>query len=167
MKDTALHRQLFFLLIGVLVLSIVGCDAFTKKFTRKPKTQEAEPEMILTPVVYEPKIESNKNLYANYYVVWKSWYGELLDSMYPDLNHKKQLECINYVIQNLENMRNLLLEQKQKVLDEKLIQLNEIKEIIAAPNMNLDFSSLRDRLDLIRRAIHKDFSYPKIEKWIK
>lgn len=55
-----------------LVLTLTGCDAFVRKFTRKPKTQEfPEGEMILAPVEYEPIAMSSRQRYQQDFLFGK------------------------------------------------------------------------------------------------
>jgi Arc/MetJ-type ribon-helix-helix transcriptional regulator len=151
------------------MVTLGGCDAFVRKFTRKPKKEEKkEEEMVLVPQEYQPEGQFNQDLYRNYYIVWRSWHSELIDSLVVDGNHKKQIECIRYLIQNLENMRQLLKEQKQQILDNYLKELNKIQDKINQPNLNIsDFSLLKDKLTIIQRDIQREFSYTKVKPWLK
>ena len=57
-----------------LVFTLVGCDAFVRKFTRKPKTQEfPEEEMVLAPEEYEPIALSAAERYQQDFFFWKAW----------------------------------------------------------------------------------------------
>jgi len=56
------------------VFTLVGCDAFVRKFTRKPKTQEfPEEEMVLAPEEYEPIALSAAERYQQDFFFWKAW----------------------------------------------------------------------------------------------
>ncbi len=161
-------RAILLIISYSFLVTVIGCDAFVRKFTRKPKKIEKEEELVLVPKEYKVQARSNEELYQDYYIVWKSWSSELVDSLNSQSNRKKQVECIRYFIKNLENMKELLQEERQEILNTQLKELNKIKDKISVPNLNnSDFSMLKDQINIISRKIQRDFSYKKIKQWIK
>lgn len=142
-----------------------GCDAFVRKFTRKPK-KEAMPkeEMVLVPEEYKPTLTGDQ-MYQQYFLFWKSWQDELIQSLSPSglSNHKKRLSCIKEAIKNLVQLRLLLNLEMQKKLDAYLNQLKDLQEAIEQDVYGQD--SARNRLiaERIKMRILRDFSYPKIK----
>ena len=83
-------KRLMTILVTVCVaLSLVGCDAVQKKFTRKKKAQPKKPKIYQLDR-YEKK--PTPELYNKHYVYWETWSSELISEL--GQNQKKSLRCI-------------------------------------------------------------------------
>lgn len=149
-----------------LVFSI-GCEAFVRKFTRKPKKENLpRQEMVLVPEEYKSPQMPKEELYRQYFLFWKSWQDELIGSLSAQANHKKQIDCIAQAISNLMNLRTLLNTQRQKQLDVYIGQLNELKESIIQDSYGSNIAGNRQKAERIKRSILQDFSYNKVNSHI-
>jgi len=154
-----------------LVLSLVGCDAFVRKFTRKPKKEQYQrEEIVLAPQEYKPTM-SREEQYRQYFLFWKSWQDELINSLVslPDVspNHKKQIDCANEAIKNLLNMRPLLNDAYQKKLDVYLGQMTGLRDLIAKDNYGTNVNSNRYEAERLKRDILQNFSFNAIKNSLR
>lgn len=150
-----------------LLVTIIGCDAFVRKFTRKPKKENLpKQELVLVPEEYKPPRMTKEEVYRQYFLYWKSWHDELINSLSGGSSHKKQIDCANEAIKNLESLRAALQEAKQKKLDVYINQLKDLKNEIAQDLYGNNISANRLTAERIRRSILRDFSYNKIKDYL-
>ncbi len=148
-----------------LLLTFLGCEAFVRKFTRKPKNENLpKEEMVLAPEEYKGPGMAKEELYHQYFLFWKSWQDELINSLSEGANHKKQVDCTQEAIKNLINLKGLLNEERQKKLEIYISQLNDLKERIAKDLYGNNIAANRQSAEQIKRNILRDFVYKKISK---
>ena len=90
-------RLLSLAVISVLLLSLSGCAALKKKFTRKKKKTE-------TPVFYHVRkydVKPSIDLYEKHYIFWINWHRELV--MELGENFKSDTRSIQELRSNLES----------------------------------------------------------------
>ena len=147
-----------------LLVSLTGCEAFVKKFRRKPKEEKRE-EPIIQPESY-PDVALNKDeLYRDYFLFWESWADELVSFLKDNANTKKQKECIQQAMDNLLKMQSLLNEEKAAALDKFVIELTTVKNVLFQSYLNsADFSYLKNKVERIKAKVHRDFVFSKIKK---
>jgi len=149
---------------SLLLVTILGCEAFVRKFTRKPKKENLpQEEMVIAPEVYQIPQMTKEDLYRQYFLYWKSWQDELIESLSSGTNHKRQIGCVNEAIKNLYELRSLLNEAKQKGLDFYINQLMDLQGLIAQDFYGNSVTGNRLTAERIKRNILKDFSYNKIK----
>ena len=150
-----------------LLSTLIGCDAFVRKFTRKSQKENLpKQELVLVPEEYKPPKMTKEEVYRQYFLYWKSWHDELINSLSGGVSHKKQIDCANEAIKNLESLRATLQEAKQKKLDVYINQLKDLKNEIAQDLYGNDISVNRLTVERIRRSILRDFSYNKIKDYL-
>jgi hypothetical protein len=158
-------ESIFIIFISFCLLAACGCETLRKKFIRVPKSERVNTEE----VVYEPKeypvqVMSNEDNYRLYYTFWRGWHQELIDALDEGQNHKKQIECINEIIKNLEKMKALLSPEKQAGLEEQLGTLSSIqKEIVEGGNNASNFYWMKMKLESAKSRITKDFAPAKVK----
>lgn len=165
MKNS-LFRKLIVLsaIYCLLSTALCGCDAFVRKFTRKPKKENLpQEEMVLAPVEYKAPVVTKEALYRQYLLYWKSWQDELIESLLNNRNHKKQLDCIVQALKNLEQLKVLLKEAQQKKLSGYIKQLNDLKDSIEKDPYFNNVAASRMAAERIKRDILRDFSYSRIK----
>jgi hypothetical protein len=164
-KDRESKFKILFLSIGCwLMVTLFGCEAFVRKFTRKPKNQDlTKEEMVLAPEEYTGPEMSKEELYRQYFLYWKSWQDELIASLYPGANHKKQLDCVNEALKNLAKIKGLLSAQKNKQADTYLAQLEKLKDLISRDVYSQNTAHNRTKAEQLKRNILRDLSYNKIK----
>ena len=89
-------RKIFFtFLICFLVFNLVGCESFTRKFTRKSKKPDQAVEMVLVPQEYKGPNMTKEELYRQYFLYWKSWQEELINALTQKTSQKKKSWLVN------------------------------------------------------------------------
>jgi len=159
-----LYNLLFLFSVVCFLFSTIGCEAFVRKFTRKPKNKDFDvEEMVLVPEEYKGPQMTKEELYRQHLLFWKSWQEELVNAVASSHSHKKQMTCINEAIKNLVNARALLNEQKQQKLDEYLKKMRDLKEEISRDAYGGNAANIRQRAERLKRNILREFSYRYIK----
>jgi len=157
---------LFLFFIFCFLSSILGCDAFVRKFTRKRKTEAPKEPMVLVPQEYKAPQMSKEEVYRQYFLYWRSWHDELINSLSGGANHKKQMDCINEALKNLKQLRQGLQEARQKKLDNYIKQLEDLRGSIREDLYGTNVAQNRLSAERIKRAILREFSYEKVKKYL-
>jgi len=155
------------LLFLCLIINLIGCEAFVRKFTRKSKKEKfPEADIVLVPEEYKSNMTKEEQ-YRQYFLFWKSWQDELIASLIKGGSHKRQIDCSEEAIKNLVNLRALLIEEKQKKIDYYINRLNSLKEAVSHDIYGYSLDLNRQTAEQIRRNILRDFSYNKIKGCLK
>ncbi len=158
---------LLVLLFYFLVFSLCGCEAFVRKFTRKPKEIKKE-EPIIEPQVYPDFVLGPDALYKDYFLFWETWSDELLVNLNEGANFKKQKSCAEEGLDNLFKMKSLLKEESAVRLNPLVSDFAALKERIFAGNINpAEFSSLRRKVERIKAGVHRNFTFTKVKDAMK
>jgi len=154
------------LLIAILVLSLTGCEAFVRKFTRKPKNDKfATEEVVLVPQEYSGLDLTKEEKYRRYLFWWASWQDELIAALQPQGgNRKKQLACINEAINNLSQLALLLKEDARRKLDGYIKELSNLQEAISKDSYGNFVASHKINAERLKKDILRDFSYKKVKE---
>jgi hypothetical protein len=156
-------KNLVCLCLAICVFcSLVGCDSFVRKFTRKSKKENTpQEEMVLVPIEYKAAPTTSEEVYRKYLLYWKSWQDELIESLLANANHKKQVDSASEAIKNLEELKKLLKEGSRPKLEAYIQHLNAIKSSIESDTYGSRAASLRSDAERVKRDILRDFSYQK------
>jgi hypothetical protein len=153
--------------ICFLLVTALGCDAFVRKFTRKSKKEnQPKQELVLVPEEYKPPKMTKEEVYRQYFLYWKSWHDELINSLSGGASQKKQIDCANETLKNLDSLRGTLQEARQKKLDIYIGQLKYLKKEVEKDLYGNNISTNRLTAERIRRGIMRDFSYNKIKDYL-
>jgi len=151
----------------LLLITLLGCEAFVRKFTRKPKRENLpREEMVLAPEVYDSIQMSKEELYRQYFLFWKSWQDELINSLSFQGNRKKQIECVKESLKNLTSLRELLNEEKQKQLDPYIKELNALKDSIEGDWYNNNYAANSYTAERLKTNILRNFSFKNIKNYL-
>ncbi len=160
------HRKnIFFITIySFLLVCLFGCQAFVRKFTRKPKNEDlSKEEMVLAPQEYNGPEISKEELYRQYFLYWKSWQDELIYSLNPGGNHKKQIDCVNEAIKNISRMKQLLALQKYEQAAAYESKLESLRASIGRDVYSNNTFDNRSKAEQLRRNILRDLSFNKVK----
>jgi len=150
-----------------LLVTLAGCEAFVRKFTRKPKKENLpQEEMVLAPEEYKGPQMSKEELYRQYFLFWKSWQDEIIASLSEKASHKRQVYCAEEAIKNLDSLKELLNEERREKLDIYIVRLKELKDLIAEDLYSNNASGYIQNAERIKRDILRDFSYQKIKDYL-
>ncbi|MBU2221583.1 MAG: hypothetical protein KJ722_03090 [Candidatus Omnitrophica bacterium] len=152
------------MLIFFVVISTAGCEAFVRKFTRKPKDKMKTEELVLVPQEYKPAQVTKEEQYRQAFLFWKNWHDELIDSLTSEGNRKKQIDCLKEAVNSLLTLRQLLNTGKKKKLDIYLDRIDNLRSQIDDDIYGSDISSQRADAEKLKREILREFSYEKIKK---
>jgi hypothetical protein len=151
-------------MVVCFLMLAAGCDAFVRKFTRKPnKDNLPQEEMVLAPEEYKGPQMSNEELYRQYFLFWKSWQDELVNSLEQKASQKKQLDCVIEATKNMLNLRPLLKEEKIKALDAYISELQELQDSLVSDLYSSNSTYNLHKAERLRRNILRDFSYNKVK----
>ncbi len=149
-----------------LLITCFGCDAFMRKFTRKPKTENLPvEELVIEPQEYKAS-QDKEGQYRQYFLFWKSWQSELIVSLQEKRSQKKLLDCLGQAISNLENLGPFLKpEIRDKLgsyIKQEKVLLDFIQRDVYGNNTAMNIS-MAERL---KSDILKNFSYNKIKDYL-
>jgi hypothetical protein len=160
-------KQSFLLLVIVSLVILTGCEAFVRKFARKPKKDDqVRQEIVLVPQEYNISQIPREDLYRQYFLFWRSWHDELINSLTYSSSQKKKLDCLDEAIKNLVSMKFLLKQEKQIKLDGYIAQLNALRDSIAKDVYGSNLTVTRNSAERIRMSIQKDFVYHHIKGFL-
>ncbi|MFA4842539.1 MAG: hypothetical protein WC658_01720 [Candidatus Omnitrophota bacterium] len=164
MKLSTVDCRLSTIIVYFLILNLIGCEAFVRKFTRKPKKDKyKQEEPVIEPEVYKPTM-SKAEQYRQYLLFWKSWQDELITALITtNPNHKKQVSCANEAIKNLMGMRKLLNELTQNKLDIYINRMSDLRDKIVRDSYSSNINSNRQAAERLRRDILQNFSFNDIK----
>lgn len=155
------------LLSGFLLLSLAGCEAFTRKFTRKSKKTDQAVEMVLAPEEYKGPNMTKEELYRQYFLYWKAWQDELINALTQKASLKKKMDCAQEALKNLVNMKMQLVVQAQKNFDPSIARLNDLMASINSDVYGANDARNCQAAERIKSNIQRDFIYPKIRNYLK
>ncbi len=175
MKKYRLHRfekqiaQMIILFsVFCFLFSVIGCEAFVRKFRRKPKKKRIPAEeMVLIPEEYPSLFASKKEEYRQYFLFWKSWQDEFINSLLYAKSHKKQMTCLDEAIKNLIQFRGLILAKKQKNLDEYIKAMKNIRQQLSKDTYTTRATHYRNEAEKIKRNVLRHYCYPKVKDYLR
>ncbi len=154
-------------LSGILLINLMGCEAFTRKFTRKSKKTDQTVEMVLAPEEYKGPNMTKEELYRQYFLYWKSWQDELINALTHNASLKKKVDCAQEALKNLVNMRALLIEQAQKNLDVYIARSQDLLSDMQKDTYGAVNNRNNDAAEHIKSDIQRGFIYPKVKNYIR
>ncbi len=161
-------RKPFTFILGLIMLmNLVGCEAFVRKFTRKSKKDKAPEEMVLAPEEWKGPKMTKEQMYRQYYLFWQSWQDELISALSQNASLKKKNDCVEQIIKNLLGMRTMLNETEQKQLDVYLRQMDDLKNAIKSDIYGVSNNANRQDAERVRRNILQRYSYGDIKDDLK
>ena len=153
-----MKRSIFVIIAFLIMISLTGCDAVQRKFTRK-KT------VVKTPHFYQLKKYTRKpspELYKQHFAYWESWQEELIE--FIGQNHKKDVRAMEEALGHLKDMQNILVPSKAEAMQPHIERMEGAKEIIARGDLGFAVKeSVRNTLEKEDRAIRRDFCYERVK----
>jgi len=162
-----IEKLLCVLLSAFLLLDLVGCESFVRKFTRKSKKPDQAVEMVLTPEEYKGPNMSKEELYRQYFLYWKSWQDELINALTQKASLKKKLDCAGEALKNLVNMKMQMVPQAQKNFDPFIAKLSDLLVAMKSDVYGSDDAVNLQAAERIKSNIQQAFIYPKIRNYLK
>jgi hypothetical protein len=161
------RKILSIILFYFLLLNLLGCESFARKFTRKSKKSDAVVELVLTPEEYKGPNMTKEEIYRQRYLYWSSWQDELINVLNQNSSLKKRLDCAQEALKNLANMKMMLVVDAQKNFDLEIAKFNDLLAYIKNDVYGSNNSRNVRLAEGIKSRIHKNFIYPKIRNYLK
>ena len=159
------NRFLIYFIILTLCMTLGGCAALQKKFSRKKKEQE-KIAPIITTYDYSKELKIDE-LYKKYFLFWKSWQSELIDRI-DSTYYKKRISCYDYTISSLMDMRRYLTGSKAIELDGVMKEIGTLDPQIRERSLSKsELYRIRQLLRRTKRQIDKGFSYSKVKEFLE
>jgi len=151
------------ILVVFLSLNLAGCETVRKKFTRKKKPTVKMPRIYQ---VRKYNIKPTSELYQKHYAYWESWQSELIKVLGE--SHKKDVLCIEQIISNLNDMRNILVQEKADRLKPHIEKLARVKDVIVKEELTqFNRTYVMTTLEREERAIRREFILSKVKDNIR
>ena len=148
----------------LLLTTLFGCEAFRKKFVRKPKEKEVK----IVVETYEYEAESAEKTYKRFFLFWRAAHEEMINSLKSqDGNRKKLVFAAEKIIENLQQMRQLLMPQMQARLDTFISEQKDIaRQLNRFKLQHAQLIRIKSMLEKQRRQIQKEFNYKHIQEYL-
>ncbi|MDP2913593.1 MAG: hypothetical protein Q8N91_06265 [Candidatus Omnitrophota bacterium] len=154
------------IMVFVLFFTIAnccGCAGLSKKFIRKRK------EPVKKPRIYQVRIYDKKptpELYKKHYAYWMAWQSELISDL--GQSHKKDARCIEEIVGNLIDMRNMLVKEKADGLEGHIDKLAGVRDVIVAEQLSqFNRHLIKGVLEREDRAVKKKFNFNRVKNYLK
>ncbi|MCX5707486.1 MAG: hypothetical protein NTY14_00660 [Candidatus Omnitrophica bacterium] len=164
MRFSRVKKLLQFCCALALVFQLAGCESLGRKFVRKPNPESLKKEeVVFAPQEYKDEGVTNADLYRQYFLYWKTWQDELIDSLESSGNRKRQIDSLNEGLKNLDNIKPLVKPEAAARLEAYIKDLQELREAIIKDDYANRVADNRRQAERIKRAILDDFSFGKIK----
>ena len=160
-----IKKALLVAISWLLIINLIGCEAFVKKFTRKKKGEEKEEILVIAPEEYKDTRTAEQK-YRDAFDFWKSWQDELVESLLQKKSNKKIKSCADEAIKNLLEMRAMLNIEKQKALDVYIDRMKSLKKSIESDIYGNNSSTYMEKADQLKMNISQKFSYRDVAKYL-
>lgn len=164
-----IKKRIIIFLALILIFSSFGCESFRKKFIRKPKHEPKPEEMIISPRDYSKQQLPSDELYRLYYDYWKAWHLELIEVFNATDSKKKIISCFDQTVLNLNRLKQLLNNQeKTELMDSYIEKIYSLRGEFEAKNIAMiSKSRMREESRRLFRSIQRDFSFSKVEGYLR
>ncbi len=150
-----------------LIINLVGCEAFVRKFTRKPKESEIrKEEMVLAPEEYKGPQMSKEELYRKQLVYWQSWQEEVVTALLDNASYKKRVSCVNYSIKHLKEAQGMLKGSKREQFDVYMKRMLDLQVAIIDDAHGYHLSRDRITAERLKMDILRYFSYKDVKDFL-
>ena len=156
-------------LVLALLLTLSGCEALRRKFTRKKSRRKTQETMIVAPRDYSKHPFPNDVMYQQHFTYWKAWNQEWVSSLHDQDSRKKIISCGEQTLANLEKMASYLVEEKKGELDVHIAKTRALQEDIAAHRSLLpsQYTSYRYRAQRLLRVVNRNFDMHHVKDAIR
>ena len=157
-----MKRWFVVIVVAALAVGLTGCDAVQRKFTRKKK--ETKAPRIFQEKKYEKK--PTPELYEKHFAYWSSWSSEILQDLGD--NRKKDRMCIEQLIGQLNDMKNILVPEKGEELAKHIKRYETARDIIFREELSqYNKGFVLTTLDREDRLINNEFCISKVKNYLR
>jgi len=150
--------------LGIIVISLTGCETLKKKFIRKQSKKKVTP--VLVPQDYRG-IYPNDVLYSNHFNYWRTWTEDLIDCIDTKGSNKREVLAASRAIEDLQRMQELLTGPKKDELTKYIRSYENIqRKVELGQPSEIDASKIRSDLESSRRVIMRKFEPKEVKSFI-
>ena len=162
------NSLIIFICLGAMIFSSIGCEPLRKKFVRKKKEEkESGIVPVLEPIDYAPKkIYSLLEQYQRHYSLWKVWDRELIQAIQEGKTVKAQEYNLAQLIEQIEEMKKWMIEEKQKELTPLIDELHAIQRDLSQPSVTHSDFTMTKTLERNSKTIRHDFNPKSMEHFL-
>jgi len=125
-------------------------------------------QMVLNPEVYPDRFASKEDAYRQYFLYWKSWQDELIDSLGEEQpNLRRRSDCAHEAIRNLTEMQRLLSGGERAEADKYVSKMLALKADIEKDIYGANSWALRRQAEDLERRIRRAMQYEKVKDSLK
>ena len=159
-------RQLFIFSILIVLLSEVGLSGCASLQDKAREMFIRKKPIVKSPTADLEKVIDYHKTYRNSYILWRACQEELVDRL--GTNRKKDLRLRYVIIEHLKRMQSCLKQEKAQGIAVALQRFEDATSELANRRLtNPEVRQLKRSLSREGRVFQKEFSYQKIQKWIK
>ncbi len=165
MNDKKHHFQksfsVFIGCICVVVLTVSGCTPLRKKFTRKKKDDGGQSQKfipVLEPIDYPEKVYLPLEKYKHHYSLWKVWEKDLLQTIDRGGSDKRQKYLLEQSVIQLEEMRKVLISEKQAEFSVLVNELRSVQEVYERPASMRSKFSIKKKIERNASRVRGEFA---------
>ena len=152
----------------VLLVAVVGCESFQRKFTRRSKRAAPPPSPIINFQDYSQAMTPLER-YRKHYLMFDYWNGELIDALKSEPpNPKRYKRASNEAIAELQAMQGLVKEELAHRFEPVLAERSRLDRQLQSATFDATRASAAWRvLDTQILAIHRAFFWRDVEDELK
>ena len=159
-------RQLFISSILIVLLSGVGLGGCASLQDKARELFVRKKPIVKSPTADLEKVINYHKTYKNSYILWRACQEELVDRL--GTNRKKEVRLRYIIIEHLKTMQSCLKQEKAQDIGMALQRFEDMTSELARRRLtNPEIQQLKRFLSREDRVFQKEFSYQKMQEWIK
>jgi len=159
-------RQLLISSILIVLLSGVGLGGCASLQGKWRELFGRKKPIVKSPAADLEKVINYRKTYRNSYILWRACQEELVDKL--GMNRKKEVRLRYIIIEHLKTMQSCLKQEKARDIGMALQRFEDMTSKLARRRLtNPEIQQLKRFLSREDRMFQKEFSYQKMQKWIK
>lgn len=142
-----------------IFFSACGCEGLARKFRRERKHKQDDQltrQVVMAPVIYEKRPATSEEIYREGYVYFIAALDEFVDELSGKRwNKKRLLDALSQASNSLSDMRSVLSDEKQKIIDGYLREISELTGAVSGDISSAGVYSVVRKAVRIRRDAQK------------
>lgn len=157
-------RVSFIVCVMFVCVHALGCEAFVRKFTRKPKKEQTKvEEQVVAPEDYTVAARTSEEAYREDFFIWRSWHEELVYWLVKDGNRKKQMDCLRQTKKSLQELGKLLGQGYALTVSGFISQLDELAAAMEKDIYGQKVEIFRQKAEALYRQINRQLSFASVK----
>ena len=158
--------QLLISYILIVLLSGVGLSGCASLQDKAREMFVRKKPIVKSPTADLEKVINYNKTYRNSYILWRACQEEMIDKL--GMNRKKDLRLRYIIIEYLKRMQSCLKQEKAQDIGVALQKFEDMtSELVRRRLTNPEVRQLKRFLSREGRVFQKEFSYQKMQEWIK